>query len=96
MALVSGSVVSGSDPFEKVRGFLSENPLYFCILLILIGVFFLAAAIGNWGWVFRGRGYNTNKIDGVSNIYGRGAARVLFGFFGVLIILGGVVWLIMR
>ena len=83
---------------DKVQQFLKDNPVVYGIFLILLGLFFLIGTIFDWGWIFGNISpvsYNLGKIDGMVNIFGRKTARIVFGVFSVLVILGGVlvIWL---
>ncbi len=43
------------------------------------------AAIRNWDWY-----YNTSKAKILTGIIGRTGARIFYGIFGVLFIIGGI------
>jgi hypothetical protein len=77
---------------EKVAQFFKAHPEYAGILFAGIGVLFLLAAINNWQWFFEGRSWNLGKIEGLSNFFGRGFARIAAGIGGVVLIIAGVVW----
>ncbi|MDR3272671.1 MAG: immunity 17 family protein, partial [Flavobacteriaceae bacterium] len=38
------------------------------MLFVVFGILMLLAAIGNWEWVFSGNSYNTQKLEGISNM----------------------------
>jgi hypothetical protein len=80
---------------DQIREFLAQNPEYFGLLIAVFGVFFLLAGIFNFDWVFRGRSYSLKKFEGISNIIGRKAARVICGFLGIMMIVFGAVVLIL-
>ncbi|GHV86631.1 hypothetical protein AGMMS50230_22390 [Spirochaetia bacterium] len=60
----------------------------------MIGIFGLTASIINWDLVFKGRTYNTQKIVGTANMWGRGYARFKFGISGIVCIIFGIIWFI--
>jgi uncharacterized membrane protein YidH (DUF202 family) len=87
-------VTPKEDVFDRIGKILKENPKYFGIFLIVVGVFMLAASICNWNWVFHSHSFNLNKIQGISNMFGRGFARFLFGIGGLVITVLGIGWII--
>ena len=83
---------------ENIQQFLSDNPVVYGIFLFLLGLFFLLGAIFGWNWIFGNVSpvnYDFRKIDGLVNFFGRKTARIIFGTFSVLMMLGGVfvIWL---
>ena len=82
------------DIFDHIGKFLSENPGYFAVFVIAFGVFAIAAAVFNYDWVFRGHSFNLQKLEGISNMFGRGAARFVFAGSGVLCVITGIILLI--
>ncbi|MDR2042362.1 MAG: immunity 17 family protein [Tannerella sp.] len=82
------------DIYERI-GKLLEKPEHFAVFVILLGVFMLAASIWNWDWIFSGRSYNMQKIEGVANVLGRGFARLIFGMGGVSCMVAGIIYLIL-
>ncbi|MDR1315862.1 MAG: immunity 17 family protein [Spirochaetales bacterium] len=82
------------DIFEQIRNIFTENPKYFAVFVVLLGIFMLLAAIFNWAWIFQGHSYNARKIEGIANIFGRGAARFLFGAGGIACIILGIACII--
>ena len=82
------------DIFDRIGKFLSDNPKYFAVFVIVFGAFAIAAAVFNWDWVFRGRSFNLQKLEGISNMFGRGTARFAFGGSGVLCVIVGIILLI--
>lgn len=84
-----------ADFFESIRERLRQNPANLGWIAIAAGALFLAAAIFNWEWFFRGHSYNTEKIEGISNMYGRGCAQLFAGIGGVVLIVIGIVVLVM-
>ena len=81
------------DIFDRVGRLFREQPQYFAGFVILTGAFMIAAAVGNWDWVFRGHTYNTEKIAGTANTRGRGFARLKFGGSGLVCVVIGIVCL---
>jgi hypothetical protein len=80
---------------ETAKEFLTTNPHYGGIFIALVGVMGVLASIFNWNWVFgnvSGVTYNLEKIDGWVNIFGRKAARIVFGILSFLAFSGGVLW----
>jgi hypothetical protein len=76
---------------DRLQEFISQRPMYFFGWFALaVGVFMLAASIFHWKWVFSGYSYNMKKIEGISNMFGRGFARVWFGIGGVACIVLGI------
>jgi hypothetical protein len=82
------------DVFDRIGKFLSENPRYFAVFVIAFGVFAIAAAVFNWDWVFRGHSFNIHKLEGLSNLFGRGTARFVFGGSGLLCVITGIILLL--
>jgi len=79
------------DIFEKLGTFLKENPRNLGWFALGVGVFILAASVFNWNWIFKGNSYNLQKIEGISNMFGRGIARIYFGIGGIVCIILGVI-----
>ncbi|MDR2493753.1 MAG: hypothetical protein LBD24_00875 [Spirochaetaceae bacterium] len=78
------------DIFERIGKLFAEQPKYFGVFVIVAGAFMVAAALGNWDWVFRGYSYNTEKIEGTANRWGRGFARLKLGGGGFLCVIVGI------
>ncbi|MDR1390717.1 MAG: hypothetical protein LBJ31_12175 [Treponema sp.] len=78
--------------FERLRQFFINNPHYFVIVLVIFGVFMILAAVKNWEWVFKGNSFNTKKLEGISNMWGRGVARLVAGIGGIGCTIFGIVW----
>ena len=55
------------------------------LILIAIGAFTLAAAIGNWNWFM-----NNRKARLIVKIFTRNGARYFYGFLGLGFLLGGL------
>ena len=55
------------------------------LILIFIGAFTLAAAIGNWNWFM-----NNRKTRLVVKLFTRNGARYVYGFLGLGFLLGGL------
>lgn len=85
---------SNPDIFDRVGAFFRENPERIGWLALGVGVLFVAAAIFNWNWLFASSSYNTDKIEGIANMYGRGFARLWVGIGGVGLIIIGIVVLV--
>jgi hypothetical protein len=83
------------DIFEKIGQFITENPKFFGVFILLVGVLMLLGSIFNWDWVFKGHSYNTQKIEGVANMYGRGFARLKWGIGGVVAIILAIICIIL-
>jgi hypothetical protein len=86
---------SKNDIFDSIRQFFTENPKYFGLFIVAVGVLFLLAAIKNWNWFFEGRSLNLNKIEGISNFFGRRFARIVAGTGGISCIVAGIVWFLL-
>jgi hypothetical protein len=82
------------DVFEQIGKFMAKNPKCFGLFVLLVGVFFLLAAVFNWDWIFKGHSYNTSKLEGVANMWGRGFARLKCGISGIVCIISGTICLI--
>ena len=64
---------------EKIQQLVAENPtLYLGWFALGVEIFTLAASIFNWNWIFKGNSYNLQKIEGISNMFGRNIARIYF------------------
>ena len=80
---------------EKLQQLIAQNPPYYIgWLALVVGVFVLLASIFNWNWVFKGHSYNLEKIEGISNIFGRGVARIYFGIGGIICVILGIILVI--
>jgi hypothetical protein len=82
------------DFFERIGELFKREPKFFAVFVILAGIFMLAAAVFNWDWIFQGHGYNTKKIEGTANMWGRGFARLKFGGGGLVCVIAGIVLLL--
>jgi hypothetical protein len=82
------------DIFGPIGRLFREQPKYFAVLVIAAGAFMFAATVGNWDWIFRGHSYNTEKIEGTANMWGRGFARLKLGGGGLLCVVAGIVCLV--
>jgi flagellar biosynthesis protein FlhB len=82
------------DVFDRIGEFFTKTPKYFGVFIIVVGIFMLAASIFNWNWVFSGHSFNLKKIEGITNMFGRGFARILFGLGGLLCIVLGIIWIL--
>ena len=79
---------------ENVKNIFAKNPRLFGIIFILFGVLLLLAAIKNWEWILGGPSWNLQKLEGISNFFGRTFARIVAGIFGVSAIIAGIVWFV--
>ena len=79
---------------EKIKDFFSEYPQLFGIVFCFFGILLLLAAIKNWEWLLGGPSWNLEKLEGISNFYGRTVARIVSGVFGVSAIVAGIVWFV--
>ena len=81
---------------EKLERFLAENPHYFGLMLVVIGVVMLISAIKGSKWLFEkdvsSATYNLKKIDGWINVFGKKTARIIVGIGSVSVIIAGIVW----
>ncbi|MBQ8107975.1 MAG: immunity 17 family protein [Ruminococcus sp.] len=57
------------------------------IIIILVGVFILAAAYFEWDWFF-----NNYKARPIVALFGRNGARIFYGVLGGLFVVGGLVF----
>ena len=77
---------------DNLKQLIAENPMfYFGWFTLVVGIFILAASIFNWNWIFKGHSYNLQKIEGISNMFGRGFARIYFGIGGIVCIILGII-----
>jgi hypothetical protein len=90
-----GGYFMDKDIAHKVEQFFRENPKFLGIFVILVGIFILMASIFNWNWIFSGHSWNLKKIEGISNFFGRGIARLFFGIGGIGIIILGIILVIL-
>jgi hypothetical protein len=86
---------------ENIQKFLSDNPVYGGVLIFTVGTVLFAACIFDWDWLFGNVNpmtYNTRKIDGLINLFGRKTARIVCGILSFMTIMGGLawIWLILR
>ena len=82
------------DIFERIGRLFKKEPKYFAVFVIAVGAFMAAAAVFNWDWGFRGHSYNTEKIEGTANMWGRNFARLKFGCGGLVCVIAGIVCLL--
>lgn len=78
---------------DTIQDYYNQYPVILPLFCIAIGVFILLACIFDWNWVFRNVSTatcNLTKIDGLVNMFGRKAARILTGISAVFIILLGI------
>jgi TRAP-type C4-dicarboxylate transport system permease small subunit len=83
---------------NSIQQFLHENPVAFGICIILLGLFLFLGAVFDWNWIFGNPSkvnFNMGKIDGLTNLFGRKTARVVFGVACISMIICGalVIWL---
>ena len=82
---------------DKLQLLISENPMYYLGLFSLfVGIFIVAASVFNWDWIFKGHSYNLQKIEGISNMFGRGVARIYFGIGGITCIVLGIIFIYIK
>ena len=84
--------------FDNIQPFLRDNPVIYGIVFFLLGLFLFLGAVFDWNWIFGNiskTNYDSRKIDGLTNLFGRKTARFLFGALCLLIMLSGLiaVWL---
>lgn len=72
------------DFYEQIRDYISSQEYGYEWFCILLGVFFVCSAIGNWNWVFDPP-YNSVK-NPIGYWYGRTAFRVTVFIFGMVLI----------
>ena len=80
---------------EKIKDFIKENPHYFAIFFLFMGIGGLICAIIDANWLFGNinrLSYNFKTIDGLVNFFGRKTARIVFGGFSIAVIIGGIFW----
>jgi hypothetical protein len=81
---------------EKIQQFLADNPVWGGVFITVVGITLLMASVYDWNWLFGDINpitYNTRKIDGLVNLFGRRTARIACGILAVLTIMGGLVWI---
>ena len=86
---------------EKIQQFFTNNPIAIGVLIVLTGLFLFLGAVFDWNWMFGNVSkvnYDEGKIDGLVNLFGRKAARVIFGAFSFFVFLLGifVIWLSLK
>ena len=79
---------------EKIKEVLSKYPQLFGIVFCFFGILMLVGAIKNWEWLLGGPSWNLQKIEGISNFFGRTVARIVSGIFGITAIIAGIVWFV--
>ena len=80
---------------ELTTTFSAENiKPYSGLIIVIIGVFLLLAAIFNWDFVFKDKAnsFNSQKIAGWVNLFGRNTTRVFVGLSALLVIILGLIW----
>jgi len=77
---------------DKIQKFFTENPAALAALIAALGLTFLLGSILNWNWLFGDVSpatYSIGKLDGLINLFGRKAARIIFGAIGLFIFIIG-------
>ena len=83
---------------EIIQQYLSDNPVIYGFFLFLLGLFLFLGSLFNRNWIFGNTSpvnFDLCKIDGLVNIFGRKTARIIFGIFCVLMMLGGVLVIVL-
>jgi len=78
---------------NTIQACFEEYPITLPLVGIGVGIFLLLACIFDWKWIFGNvnrSNYNTEKIDGLVNIFGRKTARVMVGFLAAMVIAVGI------
>ncbi|MCJ8278558.1 MAG: immunity 17 family protein [Rivularia sp. ALOHA_DT_140] len=57
------------------------DTIFICILIILVGLFSIAASYFNWDWYF-----NNYRARFLTKIIGRKGARIFYTLFGLFLI----------
>ena len=82
---------------ETIQTYFQDNQILGGVLLLFIGIMLLLGSIYDWNWIFGNinpNNYNTQKTDGLLNMFGRKTARVIFGIISVVVMIGGIGWII--
>jgi len=87
--------------FDNIANYLKSHPVGIGIFISLVGLFLLLASVFDWNWIFgdvSSVNYSMRKIDGLVNLFGRKASRIIFGIIAFLIFLSGimVIWLSLK
>ena len=80
---------------ERIKQFFTDNPRFFGLFIVFVGVGGLVCAIIDVDWLYgdvNRTTYNLTKIDGWVNFFGRKTARILSGILSVVVILSGLLW----
>jgi hypothetical protein len=93
--------MDNSAIFDKIQQFFANSPTAFGALIAFIGLFLFWGSVFDWNWIFGDVSrttYSARKIDGLINLFGRKAARIIFGAFSFFIFLVGVlvIWLSLK
>jgi preprotein translocase subunit SecF len=78
---------------DNLTKFFTEHPAAIGIFIALLGLLFLLASIFDWNWIFgdvSAATYDTGKLDGLINLFGRKTARIIFGAIGAIVFLSGI------
>lgn len=79
---------------EKIKSYFTSHPEFFGFVFIGIGILLIVGVICNWDWILEGDGRVFN-IAWFSNVFGRTAARIIYGILGLLFILIGLIWFVL-
>ena len=77
---------------EILKNFFTKYPQLFGIIFCLFGILLILAGVKNWEWILGGPSWNLQKLEGISNFFGRTAARIVAVVFGITATLAGIVW----
>jgi len=87
--------------FDTIANYLKSHPAAIGVFIALIGLLLLLGSIYNWNWLFGDVSkatYSAGKLDGLINLFGRKAARIIFGAISLVILFAGIfiIWLSLK
>lgn len=79
---------------ERIQLFFERSPAFAGLVVVGIGVLFMAASFLDWNWFFKPSNAtcNTEKADGQVNIFGRKFTRMLMAIGGAGLVAVGLIW----
>jgi len=87
--------------FDTIANYMKAHPWAIGGFIALIGLVLFLGSVFNWNWLYGDVSpatYSLGKLDGLINLFGRKAARIIFGAFAFFIFLLGVlvIWLSLK
>ncbi|SBW05990.1 immunity 17 family protein [uncultured Dysgonomonas sp.] len=77
--------------FSSIGDIFSNNPAFYGIFIVVLGIIFLLTAIYDAKWIFGNTtSFNIQKVQGWVNLFGRKTTRIAVGIMSLVLILTGL------